>query len=137
MRQKSCALRECNFRAMCRKSLCKSTENEEAGKVQSCADVRKYAQYLYKSTENCRKLMEKTHGNVLKTHGSALYLINNAREVRYFCVKMVKNDRKYGQNMCRIYIKCVESMCILYKKQCKRCSKKYAEREIILHYCTK
>ena len=47
------------FRAMCRKSLYKSTENEEAGKVQSCANVRKCAQYLYKCTENCRKLMEK------------------------------------------------------------------------------
>ena len=74
---------------------------------------------------------------MLKTHGSALYLINNAREVRYFCVKMVKNDRKYGKNMRRIYIKCVESMCILYKKQCKKYSKKYTEIEIILHYCAK
>ena len=81
--------------------------------------------------------MEKTHGSVLKTHGNVLYLINNAREVRYFCVKMVKNDRKYGQNMRRIYIKCVESMCILYKKQDKRYSKKHAKREIILHYCAK
>lgn len=81
--------------------------------------------------------MEKTHGNVLKTHESALYLTNNARKVHYFCVKMVKNDRKYGQNVCRIYIKCVESMCILYKKQDKRCSKKHAKREIILHYCAK
>ena len=60
--------------------------------------------------------MEKTHESALKTHGSALYLINNAREVRYFCVKMVKNNEKNEQNMCRIYIKCVESMCILYKK---------------------
>ena len=56
---KSCALREYNFRALRRKSLYKSAENEEADKVQSCADVRKCAQYLYKSTENCRKLMEK------------------------------------------------------------------------------
>lgn len=56
---KSCALREYNFRAMCRKSLYKSTENEEAGKVQSCANVRKYAQCLCKCTENYRKLMEK------------------------------------------------------------------------------
>ena len=61
----------------------------------------------------------------------------NAREVRYFCVKMVKNDRKYGQNMRRIYIKYVESMCILYKKQYKKYSKKYTKREIIPHYCTK
>ena len=38
---KSCALRECNFRAMCRKSLYKSTENEEAGKVQSCTSVQR------------------------------------------------------------------------------------------------
>ena len=82
------------FRAMCRKSLCKCTENEEAGKVQSCTSVQKCAQYLYKSTENCRKLMEKTHGNVLKTHESALYLINNAREARYFCVKMTKKMTK-------------------------------------------
>lgn len=29
------------FRAMCRKSLYKSTENEEAGKVQNCADVQR------------------------------------------------------------------------------------------------
>lgn len=81
--------------------------------------------------------MKKTHGSTLKTHESALYLINNARKVRYFCVKMVKNNRKYGQNMCRIYIKCVESMCILYKKPYKKYSKKYTKREIILHYCTK
>lgn len=47
------------FRAMCRKSLCKCTENEEAGKVQSCASVRKCAQCLCKCTENYRKLMEK------------------------------------------------------------------------------
>ncbi len=38
--------------------------------------------------------MDKTHESVLKTHGSALYLINNARRVRYFCVKMVKNNEK-------------------------------------------
>ena len=38
--------------------------------------------------------MEKTHESALKTHESALYLINNAREVRYFCVKMAKNDEK-------------------------------------------
>ena len=81
--------------------------------------------------------MEKTHGNVLKTHESALYLINNAREVRYFCVKMTENNEKNEQNMCRIYIKCVESMCILYKKQYKKYSKKRAKREIILHYCAK
>ena len=44
----------------------------------------------------------------------------NARKVRYFCVKMIKNNEKNEQNMCKIYIKCVESMYILYKKQCKR-----------------
>ena len=38
--------------------------------------------------------MEKTHGNVLKTHGSVLYLINNAREVRYFCVKITRKMNK-------------------------------------------
>ena len=81
--------------------------------------------------------MEKTHESVLKTHGNVLYLINNAREVRYFCVKMVKNNEKNEQNMCRIYIKCVESMCILYKKPYKKYSKKYTKREIILHYCAK
>lgn len=53
------ALRKRNFRAMCRKSLYKCTENEEAGKVQSCASVRKCAQCLCKCTENYRKLMEK------------------------------------------------------------------------------
>lgn len=74
---------------------------------------------------------------MLKTHENALYLVRNAREVRYFCVKMVKNNEKNEQNMCRIYIKCVESMCILYKKQCKRCSKKYTKIEIILHYLYK
>ena len=61
----------------------------------------------------------------------------NAREVHYFCVKMVKNNEKNEQNMCRMYMKYVESMCILYKKQCKRCSKKHAKREIMLHYCAK
>ena len=83
------------------------------------------------------KLMEKTHGSVLKTRGNVLYLINNAREVRYFCVKMVKNNEKNEQNMCKIYIKYVESMCILYKKPCKRCSKKHAKIEIMLYYCAK
>ena len=70
------------FRVICRKSLYKSTENDEAGKAQNCANVRKCAQYLYKSTENCRKLMEKTHGNVLKTHRNVLYLINSALFLR-------------------------------------------------------
>ena len=81
-----------------------------------------------------RKLQEidgKTHESALKTHGNVLYLINNAREVRYFCVKMVRNNEKNEQNMCRIYIKCVESMYILYKKPYKKYSKKYTEREII------
>ena len=81
--------------------------------------------------------MEKTHESVLKTRGNVLYLINNAREVRYFCVKMVKNNEKNEQNMCRIYIKCVESMCILYKKPYKKYSKKYTKREIIPHYYAK
>ena len=67
---------------------------------------------------------------MLKTHGNVLYLINNAREVHYFCVKMVKNNEKNKQNMCRIYIKCIESMCILYKKPYKKYSKKHAKREI-------
>ena len=102
-----CAKKLCasqiQFRTMCRKSLYKSTENEEADKAQNYADVRKCAQYLYKSTENCKKLMKKTHESALKTHGSVLYLINNAREVRYFCVKMVKNDRKMNK-ICVEYI---------------------------------
>ena len=38
--------------------------------------------------------MEKTHEIALKAHGNVLYLINNARKVRYFCVKMVKNNEK-------------------------------------------
>lgn len=92
-----------------------------------CGEVRTILVQMHRKLQ---EIDEKTHGNALKTHGSALYLINNAREVRYFCVKMVKNDRKYGKNMRRIYIKCVESMCILYKKQCKRCSKKHAKIEI-------
>lgn len=53
-----------------------------------------------------RKLQEiagKTHGNALKTHGNVLYLINNAREVRYFCVKMVKITRKMNK-ICVEYI---------------------------------
>lgn len=79
----------------------------------------------------------KTHESVLKTHENVLYLINNAREVHYFCVKMVKNNEKNEQNMCRMYMKCVESMYILYKKLYKKYSKKYTEIEIIIHYCTK
>ena len=63
--------------------------------------------------------MEKTHESALKTHGSVLYLINNARKVRYFCVKMTENNEKNEQNMCRIYMKCIESMCILYKNRIK------------------
>ena len=47
--------------------------------------------------------MEKTHENVLKPHESALYLINNAREVRYFCVKMVKMTENMGK-ICVEYI---------------------------------
>ena len=47
--------------------------------------------------------MEKTHESTLKTHKSALYLINNAREVRYFCVKMIKITRKMNK-ICVEYI---------------------------------
>ena len=56
-----------------------------------CGEIRAMFVQMY------RKLQEidgKTHGNALKTHESVLYLINNAREVRYFCVKMVKNNEK-------------------------------------------
>ena len=38
--------------------------------------------------------MDKTHESALKTHESALYLINNAREVRYFCVKITRKMNK-------------------------------------------
>lgn len=51
----------------------------------------------------------------------------NAREVRYFCVKMAKNNEKNDKKVCRIYIKCVESMCIIYKKPYKKYSKKHAK----------
>ena len=119
---------------MCRKSLCKSTENEEAGKVQNCASVQRNTRNV---CANVQKIDGKTHESVLKTHENALYLINNAREVRYFCVKMVKNNEKNEQNMCRMYMKCVESMCILYKKSYKKYSKKYTEIEIIIHYYAK
>ena len=44
------------FRAMCRKSLCKSTENEEADKVQSCADVQR-------NTHNVCTNVQKIVGN--------------------------------------------------------------------------
>ena len=44
------------FRAMCRKSLYKSTENEEAGKVQSCADVQR-------NTRNVCANVQKIVGN--------------------------------------------------------------------------
>ena len=64
------ALRKRNFRAMCRKSLYKSTENEEAGKVQSCADVRR-------NTRNVCVNVQKIVGNWWK----------NTR-------KCVKNTRK-------------------------------------------
>ena len=47
-------LRECNFRAMCRKSLYKSTENEEAGKAQSCADVQRN---VYNICTNVQKIV--------------------------------------------------------------------------------
>ena len=50
------ALRKRNFRAICRKSLCKSTENEEAGKVKSCADVQR-------NTRNVRVNVQKIVGN--------------------------------------------------------------------------
>lgn len=52
----SCALRECNFRAMCRKSLYKSTENEEAGKAKNCASV-------HKNTRNICINVQKIVGN--------------------------------------------------------------------------
>ena len=102
--------------------------------VRVCREIRAMFVQMY------RKLQEingKTHESALKTHESVLYLINNARKVRYFCVKMTENNEKNEQNMCRMYMKYVESMCILYKKQCKRCSKKHAKREIMLHYCAK
>ena len=125
---------QAQFRTMCGKSLCKSTENEEAGKVQSCADVQRNTRNV---CANVQKIDGKTHESTLKTHESVLYLINNAREVRYFCVKMVKNNEKNERNIYRMYMKCVESMCILYKKPYKKYSKKYTEIEIILHYCAK
>ena len=50
------ALRERNFRAMCRKSLCKCTENEEAGKVQNCASVQR-------NTRNVCANVQKIVGN--------------------------------------------------------------------------
>lgn len=39
---------------MRRKSLCKSTENEEAGKAQSCADVQKI---VYNIGTNVQKIV--------------------------------------------------------------------------------
>lgn len=50
------ALRKRNFRAMCRKSLYKSTENEEAGKVQNCASVQR-------NTRNICTNVQKIVGN--------------------------------------------------------------------------
>ena len=47
-------LRECNFRAMRRKSLCKSIENEKAGKAQSCANVQKI---VYNIGANVQKIV--------------------------------------------------------------------------------
>ena len=99
-----------------------------------CREIRAMLVQMY------RKLQEidgKTHESALKTHESVLYLINNARKVRYFCVKMTENNEKNKQNMCRMYMKCVESMCILYKKPYKKYSKKYTKIKIILHYCAK
>ena len=50
------ALRKRNFRAMCRKSLYKSTENEEAGKAKSCTDVQR-------NTRNICANVQKIVGN--------------------------------------------------------------------------
>ena len=50
------ALRKRNFRAMCRKSLCKCTENEEDGKAKKCADVQR-------NTRNVRVNVQKIVGN--------------------------------------------------------------------------
>ena len=47
---------QAHFRAVRRKSLCKSTENEEAGKVKSCADVQR-------NTRNVRVNVQKIVGN--------------------------------------------------------------------------
>lgn len=69
MPKKLCAS-QVQFRAMCRKSLCKSTENEEAGKVQNCADVQR-------NTRNVCTNVQKIVGNLWK----------NTR-------KCVKNTRK-------------------------------------------
>ena len=91
---------QAQFRAMCGKSLCKSTENEEAGKAQSCADVQRNTRNV---CANVQKIDGKTHESALKTHENVLYLINNAREVRYFCVKMVKITRK----MNKICVECI------------------------------
>lgn len=44
------------FRAMCRKSLYKSTENEEAGKAKNCADV-------HRNTRNICVNVQKIVGN--------------------------------------------------------------------------
>ena len=66
------ALRKRNFRAMCRKSLYKCTENEEAGKVQSCADVRRNTRNACTNVQKIVGNWWKTHESVLKTHESAL-----------------------------------------------------------------
>ena len=61
-----------------------------------------------------------------KTHESALFLR-----------KMTENDEKNDKKVCRMYIKYVESMYIIYKNKHVECNKKYTKREIILHYCAK
>ena len=52
---KSCVLRDYNFRAICRKSLYKSTENEEAGKAKNCASMHRNTRNI---CTNVQKIVE-------------------------------------------------------------------------------
>ena len=54
------------LRAMRRKSLYKSTENEEAGKVQSCADVQRNTHNICINVQKIRKLIEKNAQKCVK-----------------------------------------------------------------------
>ena len=88
------ALRKRNF-VQCVEKV--RTNAQKMKKLTKCKAVRVCREIRAMLVQMYRKVQEidgKTHESALKTHGSALYLINNAREVHYFCVKMVKNNEK-------------------------------------------
>ena len=131
------ALRKYNF-VQCVEKVC--TKVQKMKKLAKCKAVRVCREIRAMFVQMYRKLQEidgKNTRKYVKNTQKCVIFNQQCTRSALFLRKNDKNNEKNEQNMCRIYIKCVESMCILYKKQCKKYSKKHAKRKIILHYCAK